>query len=220
MKQTAKTNSTLAVLWDLDGTLIDSTLHHWKAWVDELATRNISITFEEFSATFGQRNDTTLRRWIHQDISANRIQQISESKEARYRRYIQETGLQLLPGIHQWLKELHSAGVKQALATMTGKENVETIFTVIPIAPFFDTIVTGEQVTNGKPDPEIFLLAAKTLGVSTSQCVVIEDSPAGIEAARRAGMRSIGVNQSQMLPSDWFTDSLAHLSPKVLLEWK
>jgi beta-phosphoglucomutase len=208
-------NLTKAILWDLDGTLIDTSQYHWQAWTAELAALGRSITHTQFTACFGQRNDTVLRLWIDPDISSDDIHRISASKEERYRHMILAGGLQLLPGAESCLKMLHQAGWRQALATMTNRENIEAIFTVVRIEKYFDAVVTGDEVAHGKPEPDIFLQAANRVHVATERCIVIEDAPAGIEAARRAGMKSIGVNQKIKLAADWSVSSLELLPPDI-----
>ncbi len=206
-----------AILWDLDGTLIDSNQCHWQAWKAEMAALNRQISRDEFSSTFGQRNDTILRGWISPEISDQEIKQISESKEARYRHEISTNGVSLLPGAAHWLQEIKAAGGRQGLATMAGRRNVEAIFSVLKIEQYFDAVVTGNDVSRGKPDPEVFLQAAKMLKIPAERCIVIEDSPAGIEAARLAGMRSVGVNPLLPLPANWAGKSLTQLSPGTIL---
>jgi len=181
-----------AVLWDLDGTLIDSAVLHWQAWRDELLTRGRTLSFEEFLSMFGQRNDTTLRAWIRPDLTQAEIDAISLSKEIRFRRSIGPDGLSMLPGAEDLLAALRSAGWRQALATMAGFENVNAVFGSRQDR-FFDAVVTAEDVVHGKPAPDVFLKAAEKLGVPVSRCIVVEDSQSGIEAARRAGMKSIGI---------------------------
>jgi beta-phosphoglucomutase len=210
------TNNSSAVLWDLDGTLIDTSQHHWLAWTAELASLGRTITRDEFTACFGQRNDTVLRLWIDPAITTEAIEQISESKEERYRQLIMAEGLQLLPGAVIWLERLQAEGRRQALATMTGRKNIESIFLVLPIQHYFAAVVTGDEVSQGKPDPEIFLQAARKVDVSPENCVVIEDAPAGIEAAHRAGMKTIGANPRINLGADWQVDSLDQLPPDII----
>lgn len=206
-----------AVLWDLDGTLIDSNECHWKAWKAEMAAQNREISRDEFSSTFGQRNDTILRGWISPQISDQEIKEISESKEARYRQEIWSNGVALLPGAAHWLQEVQAAGGRQGLATMAGRRNVEAIFSVLKIEQYFDAVVTGNDVSRGKPDPEVFLQAAERLAIPAERCIVIEDSSAGIEAARLAGMRSVGVNPILSLPANWAAKSLTQLSPGTII---
>ncbi len=205
-------DASYATLWDLDGTLVDTNLFHWQAWQDELATHHRTLSWEEFSSTFGQRNDTILRLWISEDLSAADIRAISDSKEARYRNLVHQNGLDLLPGVKRLLEELRSAGWRQALATMTSRVNVNAIFSVLPITEYFDGVATGDDVSLGKPAPDIFLLAAEKIRVLSQACIVVEDSTAGIEAAQRAKMKTVGVNSRITLPADLYVNTLEDVS--------
>lgn len=182
-----------AVLWDMDGTLLDSAEYHWLAWRETLAGEGIDLTRERFAETFGQRNDTILRGYFGAEIAESELKRISEAKEQRYRDLIRARGIVLLPGAKRWLTYLHSAGWRQALASSAPQLNIETILAALEIDEYFDAIVAAEDVERGKPDPEVFLTAAARVGVPAERCIVVEDAPAGIEAARRAGMRTIGV---------------------------
>lgn len=186
-------NETLAVLWDMDGTLLDSTDYHWRTWREVLATEGFDLTRERFSESFGRRNDATLRAYFGEDFPLSEVVRIGNIKEARYRDLVRTEGVQLLPGVAHWLSRLKSDGWRQALASSASLLNVEAIIGTLDLSGFFDAIVSAEDVKMGKPHPEVFLLAAFRVGADPSRCVVIEDSPAGIEAARRAGMHSIAV---------------------------
>jgi len=205
-------SSNKAVLWDLDGTLVDTNYHHWTAWQAETRLRNRPITWDDFTNTYGQRNDTIIRLWFSPALSQQESNSIGEAKEARFRELVRQKGLVLLPGVQNWLESFRQMGIHQALATMTPQNNIEVIFTAIPVQPYFQVIVTGDQVKKGKPDPDIFLEAARRLNILPERCIVIEDSAAGVEAARRAGMLSIGVNESMNLPADCYVPSLAVLT--------
>jgi beta-phosphoglucomutase len=185
-----------AVLWDMDGTLIDSSEQHWLAWRDTLAARNLAVTYEQFAATFGQRNDDILRGHFGPDLPAEEIARIGEAKENVYRELVRARGVELLPGVREWLDRLKSAGWLQAIASSAPRRNLEVIVEVLGAEGYFAAIASAEDVTRGKPDPQVFLAAAGKLGVPAARCVVVEDAPAGIEAARRAGMRSVGVLSS------------------------
>ncbi len=189
-----------AVIWDLDGTLVDSRAYHWRAWRETLAALGYSLTYEQFLATFGWRNEEILRQLLGPDLPEEAVARIA--------------GLTLLPGARVWLERLHRAGWRQALATSAPRQNVETILAVLGISAYFQATVCAEDVQRGKPDPEIFLRAAARLGVPPARCVVVEDAPAGVEAARRAGMRVVGVLTSHPhLDADLVAPTLADLPP-------
>jgi beta-phosphoglucomutase len=182
-----------AVLWDMDGTLLDSADYHWLSWREVLAREGFGLTRELFAESFGRRNDATLRGYFGEDFPAGEIERISDIKEARYREMVRAERIELLPGVERWLARLKAEGWRQALASSACLLNVEAILEVLDIADYIDAVVSAEDVRHGKPDPEVFLLAASRVETAPARSIVIEDSPAGIEAARRARMRSIGV---------------------------
>ena len=202
-----------AVLWDLDGTLADSEEYHWLSWRDTLAPEGVSITYDQFLASFGQKNDRILRDWLGPAADPARIRRLGDAKEAEYRRLARERGLSPLPGAAEWLEHLKRAGWKQAIASSAPRENVEAMLAALKLERFFDAVIAAEDVTAGKPDPEVFLAAAFRLHVPPSHCIVVEDAAAGIEAARRAGMRCIGVSRTTELDADVFVPSLDDLLP-------
>jgi beta-phosphoglucomutase len=199
------------VLWDLDGTLVDSEDYHWRSWQHAMALEGLPVTIEQFRATFGQRNESILRGWLGPEATLDRINGIADAKEVEYRRLAAEHGLTPLPGAADWLQRLHAAGWKQAIASSAPRLNVDVMLAALHLGVYFDAVVSSEDVTRGKPDPDVFLVAAARLGVQPSRAIVVEDAAAGVEAARRAGMRSIGVSRTTVLPADVFVRSLADL---------
>lgn len=181
----------------MDGTLLDSAEYHWISWRDVLAAEGFELTRERFAESFGRRNDATLRAYFGKEFPLSEVERIGDIKEARYRDMVRRQGVALLPGVGGWLSRLKADGWRQALASSAALLNVEAIFEGLKIADFFDAIVSAEDVETGKPDPEVFLVAAARVSTPPVRCVVIEDAPAGIEAARLAGMRTIGVRSSQ-----------------------
>jgi beta-phosphoglucomutase family hydrolase len=202
-----------AVLWDLDGTLVDSEAFHWQSWQYALQADGVTVTFEQFKSSFGQRNDRILRVWLGPDATLERINRVADAKEGEYRRLAETHGLTPLPGAAEWLERLQQAGWRQAIASSAPRLNVEVMLRALHLTSYFDAIVSSEDVKHGKPDPEVFLTAAARLGVPPSHAVVVEDAVAGIEAARRAGMRSVGVSMTARLDADVAVTSLADLPP-------
>jgi len=202
-----------AVLWDMDGTLVDSEEYHWISWRDTMAAVGVALTHDEFMESFGQRNDAILARWLGPDASAGRVQRIGDTKEELYRKLLRAGGLAPLPGAAEWLMRLHGEGWAQAIASSAPRANVAAVLEVTELGGCFQAIVSAEDVTRGKPDPQVFLTAAARLGIATARCIVVEDAAAGVEAARRAGMRSIGVRPS--LAADVAVASLADLPPNA-----
>lgn len=186
-------NHKRAVIWDLDGTLIDSSHYHWEAWQAVMEAENFSLTYEEYVADFGKRNDEILRGRLGADLPDEFIARVSQAKEEVYRDLIRTKGLDLLPGAAYWLERLKAEGWLQALATSAPRGNIDAVFAALGIEKFFDAVISSEEVKVGKPEPDVFLAAAARMDVAPRDCIVIEDAPAGVEAARRAGMKSIGV---------------------------
>jgi len=205
-----------AVLWDMDGTLVDSAAYHWQAWHDTMSRESFPVTREQFLATFGQRNDSIVRAWLGAKATPDLIQRIGEAKETLYRQLVREHGIAPLPGALEWVNLLHRQGWGQAIASAAPRANVETILDVLRAGEYFQAIVSAEDVNRGKPDPEVFLIAATKLGVAPRHCIVVEDAEHGIEAAGAAGMKSIGVSQNgKHLPADIVVRSLDLLSEKA-----
>jgi beta-phosphoglucomutase len=203
-----------AVLWDLDGTLVDSEEYHWRAWREIMAAEGIAITRDDFLATFGQRNDAILPNWLGTGVSPERVQKIGDAKERRYRELVKSEGLAPLPGVVEWVKRLRTEDWRQAVASSAPRRNVEVVLEALNLAEYFQATVSAEDVHVGKPDPEVFLSAASRVDVPPDRCVVVEDAAAGIEAATRAGMRCIGVGRnSSSLRANLTAVTLSHLPP-------
>jgi beta-phosphoglucomutase len=203
------------VLWDLDGTLIDSAALHWVAWRDTLAAEGRAVQPGDFASTFGKRNDEILYQLFGREIAADWIERVSERKEQAYRRLLREQGLEAAPGAIDWLARLHAAGWKQALASSAPRPNIDAVFEALALERYLDAVVSADEVGRGKPDPAIFQEAARRLDLPPARCVVVEDAPAGIEGARRAGMASIGVLSPHhpSLQADVVVASLDQLAP-------
>jgi beta-phosphoglucomutase len=201
-----------AVLWDMDGTLVDSEEYHWTSWRDTMASEGITITSDQFLKTFGQRNDSILPQWLGGGVSPERIQRVGDAKEELYRKLVREGRLEPLPGAKEWVRRLHGQGWLQAIASSAPRKNIEVVLEVIGLARFFEALVSAEDVTAGKPDPQVFQTGAVRLGMAPSRCIVVEDAASGVEAARRAGMRCIGVSRKGSLTgADVVVRSLADL---------
>jgi beta-phosphoglucomutase len=192
------TNTIQAVIWDLDGVIIDSGEDHRRAW--QRLARETGVTFsdQQFWATFGQRNADIIPT-VWGDIPPELLQELSERKEVYYREDIRN-GAVALPGAIELLSTLHDAGYKQALASSAPVVNIEVVSEVLHLQRYLDVLVSGEHVAHGKPAPDIFLRAAELLGVAPANSLVIEDAVHGIEGAHAGGMRAIAVMGDRDLP--------------------
>ena len=203
------------VLWDMDGTLVDSAEYHFQSWLEAMAAEGRAISRTDFEATFGQRNDRILVQWLGSDVAPAVTARIADAKEVAYRRIVRERGIDPLPGAAMWLAYLDAHGWKQAVATSAPRLIVDVVLDVLHWSHFFGAVVAGEDVRSGKPDPDVFLTAAKRLAVLPGACVVVEDAAAGIEAARRAGMSSIGVAAAAAAQPDVAVSSLSELTEEI-----
>src|ERR1035441_1256092 len=116
-----------AVLWDMDGTLVDSAEYHWQAWRDSMSREGFPVTHGQFLGTFGQRNDSILRQWLGEKATPELIQRIGNAKEALYRQHVREHGITPLPGALDWVNLLHRQGWEQAIASAAPRANIEPI---------------------------------------------------------------------------------------------
>jgi beta-phosphoglucomutase len=169
------------------------------------------VSYEQFLESFGQKNDRILARWLGPGADAGRIRRVGDAKEALYRRMVEEGRLAALPGAAPWVRRLHAGGWLQAIASSAPRENITVMLRALGVEDRFDAIVSAEDVAAGKPDPQVFLVAAARLGLAPARCIVVEDAAAGVEAARRAGIRCIGVSRGAPLPADLAAASLEEL---------
>ena len=184
-----------AVLWDLDGVLVDSAPYHFQAWRELLASQGRELSEADFRRTFGLRNDTILHDLLG-DLPPAEVERLAARKEALFRQAARGN-ISALPGALALLRLLRERGLRLALVSSTPHANIELVLRSLDVEAVFDVVVGEEDVTWGKPDPEGFLLAAERLGVSPGECVVIEDAPVGVEAAKRGGMRCVGVSRDR-----------------------
>jgi beta-phosphoglucomutase family hydrolase len=180
-----------AFIFDMDGTLVDNMSFHERTWLELLAGRGVAVTAEEFHRrASGRTNPDILREFLGDRLEEDEVAEWTERKEALYREAY-APHLQAIAGLHGFLESAHRLGVPLAVATSGTPGNVEFVLDGLRIGPLFATVVTGDEVARGKPDPEMFLTAAERLGVEPASCLVFEDSRAGVEAAIRAGMRVV-----------------------------
>jgi len=191
-------NAIQAVIWDLDGVIIDSADEHRRAWQRLAREEGIVMTDADFWATFGKRNDDIFAS-LWGALPAERVKELADRKEMYFRELIRESA-KPLPGSIELMRALHDAGFAQALASSTPVENIQLISDVLGLKRYLSILVSGETVARGKPAPDIFLKAAKELHEDPAVCLVIEDAVAGVEAAHSAGMRCISVAGNRDLP--------------------
>ena len=191
-----------AMLFDLDGTLIDSMPHHHDAWVLWHGKRGLPLDGDAFFiATAGRSNAEILGDMLPAASSAE-IDAMADEKEALYRE-IAARSLTLIDGAQAFVAQAREAGLRLAVCTASTPKNMALAFERFGIDGWVETVTSPADGLRGKPHPDIFVEAARRLGVSPAACLVFEDAPLGIEAARRAGMRAVALTTT--LPAEAFT---------------
>lgn len=183
----------IGALFDWDGVIIDSALQHERSWEALAAEAGRPLPADHFVRGFGLKNERIIPGILGWTSDPAEVRQLSLRKEALYRELVARDGVVPLPGVREFLALLAEAGVPCAVGSSTHRENIETIIRVAGLGGFFKTIVAAEDVSHGKPDPEVFLKGAERLGLPPGRCVVFEDAVAGLQAARAGGMRAVGV---------------------------
>jgi len=200
-----------AVIWDMDGVIADTAPYHFGAWQRVLQKRGVDFTEEDFRRNFGQRDDTIIRNTLGKGISQSKISAITEEKERNFRKTVRQS-IKPLPGAIKLIKLLTDHEFKMALASSAPIENIRLLTEGLGINNYFQTIISGRDVPEGKPSPQGFLLAAQKLGVEPKNCIVIEDAVAGVTAAKRAGMCCLAITnthpRTSLIEADLIVDTL------------
>ena len=172
----------LGAIFDWDGVIVDSSSHHEESW--ERLAKETGFTLPEghFRKGFGMKNEFIIPKLLSWSNRPQEILELSLRKEELYREILLEWGIRPLPGVIEWLTELRQHQVRCAIGSSTHRLNIHTILAVLGFEDWFAAIVTAEDVSHGKPDPEVFLTAAKQIGIDPTHCVVFEDAFVGIEA--------------------------------------
>jgi beta-phosphoglucomutase len=180
------------VIFDMDGVLVDSGRPHQQSWQQVARKYGIDVSPEQFRDTFGRPSRDIIRIIWGDRLDDREIRTIDQEKELVYRELI-SARIPLMPGCRRLLERLHKAKIRIGVATSGPPENLELVLSDGLIANYFEAEVNGFEIGQGKPAPDCFLLAAERLQLPPAACVVVEDAPVGIEAARAAGMPAIGL---------------------------
>jgi len=201
-----------ALLFDLDGTLIDSMPHHHNAWVEWYARRGLPMNAGQFFAATAGRSNAEILLDLFPQLALDEHVAMADEKESIYREFATRS-LALIDGAQAFVEQARAAHLKLAVCTASTLPNMALAFERHGIDTWVDTITSPADGLRGKPHPDIFLEAARRLGVAPEHCVVFEDAPLGIEGARRAGMKAVALTTT--LPADAFAayDNLIAIAP-------
>jgi len=181
-----------AVIFDMDGVLVDSYRTHLLSWQQIAHKHGLEMTEADFTRTFGRTSKDIISAQWPGKFNEQQALDFDHDKEAAYRDILGHDFPEM-DGAGDLVAALHLAGFAMAIGSSGPAENVALVKTRLPNGQHITQSVNGKEVLRGKPDPQVFLLAAKKLGIEPAHCAVVEDAPAGVEAARRAGMLSIGL---------------------------
>ncbi|MDG2170697.1 MAG: HAD family phosphatase [Opitutales bacterium] len=202
----------LGALFDWDGVVIDSSKAHEESW--DLLGYEVGKPLPEghFKKGFGRKNQVIIPEILEWTHDPEETERLGNRKEELYRDIVAEKGVDRIPGIEAFLQSLKEAGIGCAVGSSTPRKNVETVLEMVGFGPYFQAIVCAEDVTQGKPNPEVFLTGASKLALEAGNCAVFEDAYAGLQAAKAGGMKAIALATTH--PAEELKDE----SPDLILE--
>jgi len=199
-----------AVVFDLDGTLIDNNPYHLQAFLEYLKSVGRELTLAEYRLHINGRTNKDAFKYIFGDtLTAAQIVEHTNAKEEVYRN-IYKPHIRPVAGLIPFLESLKIVGIPMAIATSGIQPNIDFFFEHIPVQYFFETVVNSTHITQGKPHPEIYVKAADALGVHPADCLAFEDAVVGVESAKAAGMKVIGVLTTEPADALQAADKLIH----------
>ena len=205
----------------MDGTIVNSLPFHKKAWQETFAKRGKDFTEADFKWANGRRNEEIIPHFLKRTMPLAEVNVIADEKEATFRRLVQGS-IKALPGVIELIEALAAAEYQLAVVSSTPEANIELVTKSLGIKKYFSLFVNGDDVREGKPSPQCFLLGAEKLGVKQKNCVVMEDAVVGVSAAKRAGMYCIAVSNTcprqDIAEADIVVDSLAEINVKTIEE--
>ncbi len=184
--------SSKAFIFDMDGTLVDNMHVHSDAWRILLEENGVEMDEHKFLVATAGRTNREIIPEVFGDMSEERLTDLAVRKETLYREAFLPHR-KPIAGVIEFLEEAKELGIRMAVATAASNLNMEFILDGLDLRKYFDAITTASDVKVGKPEPAMFLVSAEKLGVNPSGCMVFEDALGGFEAARRAGMKAIGI---------------------------
>ena len=210
----------IAVIFDMDGVLIDSFDAHFESWNVVAHEEGTEMSLEQFSQTFGRTSREIIALlWPKKADDVAAIRDFDNRKEEAFRQIISRD-FPAMPGIVALLEALAEDGIPMAVGSSGPSANVALVVEKLGAAELLSATITADDVTRGKPDPQVFLLAAERMGIAPEECIVVEDAQAGVAAARAAAMRCVGIastgrTRKELQDADLVIDSLTELTPEV-----
>jgi beta-phosphoglucomutase len=206
------------VIFDMDGVLVDSADAHWRSWELLAAQEGKAVSKDQFAATFGRQNRDIVPMFFS-PVSPHRLTELADRKEAIYRDLIRAQP-PLVKGASKLVHDLHRAGVALAVGSSGPRANIELVLEALGVRGLGIAIVSSQDVTRGKPDPQVFQIACRRLALPAARCVVIEDAPVGVAAARAAGTRCVAIRMhypgQALAAADLIVPCLADISAEQL----
>ena len=206
----------VAVVFDLDGVLVDSAVCHYRAW--KTIADELGVQFDEKKNDLlrgvSRRESMMIMLEGQMELPEDKLEFYMTKKNELYKQLVNESGeALLLPGVKPFLSRLRAAGVK--LAVGSSSKNTPALLKQAGLDHhYFDAVADGNDIKNSKPHPEVFLLAAKRMGVKPTRCLCVEDAPAGIEAGHRAGMKTLGIGTADLGRCTWHREAIASTTPE------
>jgi beta-phosphoglucomutase len=211
----------IGVIFDMDGVLVDTYRAHFESWRIVAEAEGIPFPEHHFARTFGRTSREIIAMTWPESPAEDRVREIDDRKEALFREII-ENDFPMMEGARDVVQALRAAGFRTAVGSSAPPENVELALGQLG-RHLFDAVVNGRDVQRGKPDPQVFLLAAAKLGIEPARCLVVEDAEPGIEAARRGGMAAVAMLSTGRSEEDFraarpdlTVRSLRDLTPEVV----
>ncbi|SFD66748.1 HAD family hydrolase [Massilia yuzhufengensis] len=198
------TKAARAFVFDMDGTIVDNMAFHTSSWISFFARRGQLLDADDFfRATAGRQGGEIMRSYLGEHLSDDEVALLNHEKESVYRE-LYAPHRKAVAGFDELVAQAKADGVKLAVATAAPPANIDFTLDGLDVRKHFDAVVGAADVARGKPHPDVFLKAAERCGVAPEHCIVFEDAPLGVEAARRAGMRCIVLTTT--LPAANFAD--------------
>ncbi|MCK9446689.1 HAD family phosphatase [bacterium] len=211
------------IIFDMDGVITDNKEQDFTAWKRVFADFDLDLTFEGYKAFTGMKGEEIVCKYIKLDANTDEATMLTRRKEEYFIEEIKKIKIEPTAGIIRFLNDLKENNIKMAIGTAAMEFKTNAILEELGLKSFFEIIVSAEKVKKGKPDPETYLKAAEELNLKPEECMVIEDAPNGIAAAKNGGIRCIAIasthDKSELTQADMIIDSFDELNVLELIDF-